>query len=230
MASHEPLCVRAYLRSGVVSDPALPLDGILLYQQMRERFGAQAATLPGGTPSAEAAPALPLAVRTDGGEAWWYYACSWAQWSAFAPGKDSWNKRLDMSHVGLLEETGHVQRVQIGRGLYRAYHMPVYYRSALWIDWFCCGEREQIAALLAPVTHIGKKRAQGWGRVMRWEIEAVAEDWSVWKGGALMRTLPVFAADGLPNRQAWYGLRPPYYVASNQTLVWMPEDDLSTKS
>ncbi len=231
MALLEPLRVRAWLRTPVVCEPALPLDGILHYQALRERYGAESATVPGGLPgrSEESIPILPLAVRDDGGKPHWYYASSWAQWPERADGQDTWNKRLATTHVELLSDTGRPVRVQISRGRYRAYHMPIFYRSALHVEWYCCGDVERLAALLAPVTHIGKKRSQGWGRVMRWEIEPVAEDWSVWRNGKLMRTIPILAAQDLDCGQAWYGIRPPYYQSANQTLVWLPSDGISTQ-
>ncbi len=232
MALLEPLRVRAWLRTPVVCEPSLPLDGILHYQALRERYGAESATVPGGVLGRpeNSAPLLPLAVCADGGDPYWYYASSWAQWPEDADGQDTWNKRLATTHIGLLAETGRPMRVQIKRGCYRAYHMPIFYRSALYVEWYCRGDVEQIGALLAPVMHIGKKRSQGWGRVVRWEIERQAEDWSVWQAGRLMRTLPILAASDLSQAQAWYGIRPPYYEAANQSLVWMPNDDISPQS
>jgi len=221
--SFEPLRVMAHLRTGVISDRWLPLDAILLYQISRQQFGPQAATLPGGEQESRGIT-MPLLI-VHPGEPHWYYACSWAQpqpwWVAEA--KDYWNKRLDSQFAYLL--TRDCKKVTIRKGRYKAYHMPVFYYAALRVEWYCVGDRAGIERLLSTVTHIGKKRSQGWGRVMQWEVEPVSENWSVWRDGYLMRGIP--AQDVADTRQSFrimlYGVRPSYYRRHNQMPLAMPD-------
>lgn len=219
----EPLRVTARLRTPVVADPWLPLDGILLYQACREQLPEQAMTTPGEIDAAAAEVQLPLAV-VHAGRADWYYACSWAQpqpWWA-AEGQDNWNKRLDVSLASLVDFGGRRGRILTGEGTYRAYHMPIFYRVARWIEWYCVGDRAEIATLLAAMTHIGKKIAQGWGRVIEWRIEPMTEDWSVRRDGRLTRGVPMADAGNNILNALLYGLRPPYYHRENQMLIVMP--------
>ena len=44
--SFEPLRVRAYLQTPVISDKHLPLDGIVFNHFIRDKFGAKTHTLP----------------------------------------------------------------------------------------------------------------------------------------------------------------------------------------
>lgn len=220
--SCEPLRVTAHLMTGVVTDRWLPLDGVLLYEFCRREYGAQAFTIPGGDAVDAPGPTLPIA--TVNGERW-YYRCSWAQpqpWWA-AEGKDYWNKRFDMGFVELVDFAGKRGRVLIEKGQFKSYHMPVFYYAASQIEWYCVGDMAAIADLLAPVTHIGKKRSQGWGRVTRWTVDPWPEDWSVRRDGILTRGIPaVDAGDFDPSNVKLWGYRPPYYRRDNQTLVVMP--------
>ena len=217
MGSHKPLRVRAILRAPVVADEYLPLDGILFYQVMRDEHGPQIITVPGSClPCHE--ETLPLAVANSGTQNW-YYCCSWAQWSHDVEGRDYWNKRFDSRLSDLVDFGGRRGKVLIEQGRYKAYHMPVFYRAALWIDWWCVGDRERIEYLLLCCTHVGKKAAQGWGRVIRWEIESAPEDWSVWRDGKLMRGIP---DDSGGAHIQHYGVRPSYWLSANQMMLVMP--------
>lgn len=223
--SFEPLRVRAWLRTPVISDQWLPLDAVLFYQAARDQLPPQIVTIPGGPQNGVSHKIkMPLAMvgyRTPT----WYYKCSWAQWpEVVAEGRDHWNKRFDQSLAFLVDFHGRRGAVNTKAGSLKMYHMPVYYRSALWVEWYCVGEREWIARLLSTCTHVGKKAAQGWGRVWRWDVEPLAEDWSVWREGRLMRGVPVedVVGNGKPFQLAHYGFRPSYWSRTNQRVVAMP--------
>jgi CRISPR type IV-associated protein Csf3 len=219
----EPLRVTARLRTGIISDQWLPLDAILLYQASRDAYGPQIATSPGGEPEKQGI-GMPLAI-VHPGEPYWYYACSWAQpqpWWA-AEGRDHWNKRFDQGFAHLVDFGGRRGKVIIEQGRYKAYHMPIFYRVADKMEWYCVGDRKRIEALLSTVTHVGKKRVQGWGRVIRWKVESWPKDWSVWRDGRLTRGVPAedVAGKGMFDF-VHYGLRPSYYRWENQMLLAMP--------
>jgi hypothetical protein len=218
----EPLRVRAWLRAGVVADEFLPLDGVLLYQAHREKDGPQAVTIPGAY-TCNGVSTLPLAIEHPGRRKW-YYRCSWAQWSHSVEGQDHWNKRFDSKFADLIDWGGRRGKVHIEQGKYKAYHMPLFYRAALWVEWYCVADRQRLEDLLCTVTHIGKKRAQGWGRVARWDIEPWGEDWSVWRpDGRLMRGIPVEDAKGDgPFDFMHYGIRPSYWKKNNQMPLVKP--------
>jgi hypothetical protein len=72
----DSLRVTARLRSNIICDRWIPLDGIILSQACREAWGPQDAALPGGQMLEW--PPLPLEIR-QADTPFWYYACSWAQ-------------------------------------------------------------------------------------------------------------------------------------------------------
>lgn len=224
----EPLRIRATLRTPVIADRWLPLDGLLLYQTHRDQCGPQVQTLPGEYSSQMKIATLPLGISNPGRRIW-YYQCSWAQWSNEVEGREHWNKRFDSKLADLVDFGKRRGKVIIEQGRYKAYHMPIFYRAALWIEWYCMGDKAGIEYHLSTMTHIGKKTSQGWGRVIRWEVEPWPEDWSVWRDGQLMRGVPVeeFAKHGwvfpVGTNITNYGVRPSYWKRNNQIMLAMPD-------
>lgn len=217
-SAFEPLKITAWLQCGVVTDGTLPLDSILYAAAMRERYGPQYITYPGGDhPNAVAAVSLPLK-RVDGHGPMWFYAASFAQWPAsVAEGMDHWNKRFDLNCSDVIDFGKRRGTVNVASARYKSYHMPVFYRHAVSVHWYVLGHRVSIEAVLPFVTHLGKKMDQGWGAVLRWSVESAAEDWSV-RGadGELMRAVP-------SDRGVLTGFRPSYWLRKNQALCEMPE-------
>jgi CRISPR type IV-associated protein Csf3 len=220
----EPLRIRAMLRSGVVSDHWLPLDGILLYQSHRDQCGVQEQTFPGQYSGQMKIATLPLGIIHPGRRNW-YYQCSWAQWSHNIEGQDYWNKRFDNAFADLINFDNKRGKVIIEEAKYKAYHMPIFYRSALWVEWYCMGDKTEIEYLLSTMTHIGKKSVQGWGRVSNWFVESWNDNWSVWRNDQLMRGIPVEDVAELdrPFQIGNYGIRPSYWKSNNQKLLALPE-------
>jgi len=221
MASNDvPMRVTAYMRSGIVSDEWFPLDGILLSQWVRDDLGVRDVTVPGASLLAEPkgepmrGGRMPIKVTHNKD---WYYHCSWAEWGPYVDGTEYWNKRFDNPLADLIEFDGRRGKIDTSAAMYKAYRMPMYYRSALWVRWYLVGDIEKIRYLLATVTHIGKKISQGWGRVAKWEVDEVAEDWSIWRDGKLMRGIPVYnlPKDVRATRRVSYGVRPPYWDKRN---------------
>lgn len=112
--------------------------------------------------------------------------------------------------------------IDISRGHYKAVHRKLYYRSALYIDWYALGDKDIIIDLLRFVTNLGKKTAQGWGAVLRWEVIDWHEDWSI-RGPKnqrgqqkLMRALP------MERSSVVCGLRPSYWLPRHQFPCVIP--------
>lgn len=217
MNSYQPIKITAYLRCGVITDAYLPIDGVLYYQACRDAYGPETLTLPGDSMSGVGEVPLMLQRRNLSAETPWYYAASFAQWNGtVAQGTDHWNKRFDMSLAHLVDFQGKRGKVIVEQGEFKAYHMPIHYRHALSVSWYVVGDIDWVREMLSTVTHLGKKTAQGWGAVARWEIEPFAHDWSVYgPDGRLMRSIPA-------ERGIRTGLRPSYWMPQNQFVCEVP--------
>ena len=214
-----PLRIRAYLQTGIISDQFLPLDGVLYYHACRRELGAQSSTKPGESNVRESyGVSLPLLKCNRDSEAW-FYACSFAQWpEGTITDKESYSKRFRLKYSDLIDFQGKRGKIYGSRGRYKSYHIEVYSRHALYVDWYVCGNRENLEKLLPFCTHLGKKTSQGWGQVLRWEIEETRQDWSI-RGpdNKLMRAVPSKKHPFL------YGIRPSYWNPKHQFTCLMPE-------
>lgn len=214
----ESLKITAYPRCGIESDVYLPLDGILFAQAMANYYGPLPMSTPGEMAEVLAVD-LPIEKRCANGQ--WFYAASFAQWGQRADGSTFWTKRFDRKTDHLIDFGNSRGKVITEQGRYKAYMMPVFYRHALDVSWYVYGDGGEISALLAGVTHIGKKVAQGEGRINRWQVERVAQDLSVYdSNNQPMRSIP--ARSGV-----LYGVRPSYWYAKNQTTCILPSIPLS---
>lgn len=77
-----------------------------------------------------------------------------------------------------------------GRYMERRVPLPTTVASA-W-EATCIGNLEEIGRLLEPLTHVGKRRSNGFGAVRRWVIREV-EVFSLVEDGKLSRPLPGLA-------------------------------------
>lgn len=211
---NERMRITAYPRTAIVCDAYLPLDGIIYAELMRRTFGAEDVTIPGDMAQYGGGHGtLPLARRASGGV--WYFACSFAQWEHWVDDRSFWVKRFDQGPADLVDFGRRSASVLTASGRYMGYNMPIFCRHALAVRWYAVGDIARLADMLAEITHVGKKIAQGWGRINAWRVEPWAEDWSVWRDGRLMRARP--AAEGI-----LYGVRPPYWNPKNQMNCEMP--------
>jgi CRISPR type IV-associated protein Csf3 len=214
--------VRAWLQSGVVADGYLPLDAVVYAALMRELRGPKGASAPGAHALNQelggVGARMPFERRNCSTEQW-YYACSFAQWpEAVANGKDYWSKRFDAPLSSLVDFRGRRGRIVTGSGRYKGYRHPVYYRHALYVDWYCVGRAAELRRLLAWCSHLGKETGEGWGAVLRWEVSPWLADWSETDvNGRLMRAIPD------PSGSRLYGIRPSYWSPRHQFPCRLPE-------
>lgn len=133
-------------------------------------------------------------------------------------GVEHFSKQLSVENAGLLDPSER-KVVATTNGRYKSYRLPLHVRTASRIVWFCVvkdkccqnsGPRE-MRRRLKQVTSIGKKNSQGFGRVSRWEVERINQDYSWYalnpQGTVLMRPLPL--GDCLPQDlvgfRRWFG-------------------------
>ncbi len=216
MSDFKQLRIRAYLQTGVISDQFLPLDGILYYHLVRKIMGEQTISIPGRSNIQEGAGiTLPIKKGGPRNNAWFYH-CSFAQWPGHTIEDNTFYvKRFDLQHSHLINNA---KKIRTSSGSYKSYHLNIYYRHALYVEWFCVGIPEQLNDLLRFCTHIGKKTAQGWGAVLKWELDEWPEDWSIrGPGERLMRAVPIQDEGFL------YGVRPSYWLQKHIFPCKMPD-------
>lgn len=215
----QPLRIRVYLQSGIISDQFLPLDGVVYAQYVRDKLGERDYSLPGANNVPKAIqiqlPFRKSLVKED----FWFYKCSFAQWpESTIEDQQTYSKRFDLSRSDLADFGKKRAHVDNQRGFYKSYHVKVYYRHANYVEWYADGDKIELEKILNFCTHLGKKTSQGWGSVLRWEVIEWPEDWSIRGiGNRLMRSVPMQQAGFL------YGVRPSYWLPKHQFNCKMPD-------
>lgn len=221
MPSFQNLRVRAYMQTPVISDKFLPLDGILFYHFIRDKFGAEEYTLSReSNEKVYSGFSLPIMkCGTNNEDDAWFYACSFAQFpEETIESSTDYSKRFDFQHSEYIQDKK--AAVDIQRGKYKNYHITEYTRNTVYIDWYLKADKQKIENLLSFCTHIGKKTSQGMGAVLRWEVEEWHSDWSIrGENNKLMRAVP-------NNKSPYtYGLRPSYWLPKHQYKCILPLTD-----
>ncbi len=242
----QPMRIIAYLAGSIaLARPEdLALDGLLAYQVLRKHFGSDFYTLPDPKDVLYFAR-LPLEMRgapdasverLQTGEVWyhrgqgiadeslWYWACSSAQIEVKGRDTQYWNKRFDTqaSLSDRIDFGGRVEKILIEQGRYKAYHMPLPTLVTDKVTWYAYGDMEAVADVLIAIVAMGKKRVQGNGHVLRWEITPMDEDYSLWHDDRLMRPVPGPLLRGIqwdiPFNLQHSAFRAPQWHAANQAL------------
>jgi CRISPR type IV-associated protein Csf3 len=222
MPDYAPLQITAWLQTPVIADAFLPLDGVLLFMAMRERYGPQDVSQSGRGVFDERTQLSHVFVEHHAGTPHWFPACSFAQWQGTVTEDTGyWHKRLDLQYGDVL--TPPRSRVVTQNGRYRSYRMPVFTRHALAVVWYALADRARLEHLLRFVVQLGKKGTQGYGMVKAWQVAPCAADWSVvGPQGQLMRAVPAVLRPDAQGPVLPVGFRPSYWEQKNQALCVVP--------
>jgi CRISPR type IV-associated protein Csf3 len=206
--------ITASLLTGQVatSDRYLPLDSMLAWAWMQEHHPEMMeASNSGIRPETMIQPELPLERRGQGDG--WYWACSFACGEAKREEVLHWHKRFDQAAAEEYADFGARRgTVDIKSGHYKAYRMPLLVVLVSRLTWYAVGDIGQVSALTGRLTHVGKKRSQGYGKVASWLVESWPEDLSS------LRAVPDLEGP------LEIGIRPPYWLARDWRRATIPDD------
>lgn len=216
----QPMRIRAYLLDGRVAgtEAHFPLDSILAAEVIRrqhtERFYNPP---PPGVKDGWIDPELPLGKRGRGDK--WYWACSFNVVKPVEEYITYWHRRFDDCYERYIDFKGRRGKVAESSGRYKAYRMPLNILLLPYLEWYAVGTLEAVRDLVQGVAAIGKKTAQGYGLVERWEVIPWPEDWSEIRDGKLTRAVYELPP-GVEGIRRLYGMSPPYWRQPEE--VWMP--------
>lgn len=213
-----PLVVTARL----LGPMAVPRSGVALDAML-----AAAVALRDGLPPPPPIVRIEIPVeREPGGR---FHLCSFA-----TPRFDEYenryiNRRFPVEQAQAMG-SAKVRTLRITAGPAKSYRIPLEagHVEADTLVWYCVGRDDEVRELLALVSHVGKKRSVGLGKVRAWEVEVLAPA-DTWPGFPVLR-------DGLPLRPLppdWAGLSDacdlrlfnvtyPYWLHTERTICAMP--------
>ena len=195
------------------------LDALLEWHWLEERGLASANPAPEDIIQAE----LPLLKSDICGE--WYWSVSSPHYLIEHEETTKFRRRWDM-HDKHLDWGGKRGKFSTSDGHTKSYDLQLYLRTTRQIDWFAVGDADEILRLLQACTHLGKKRAHGYGEVGNWEVQEIENDYHLWGAqGQLMRPMPMRLLDlslSFEFAPLHWGWRPPARLRCNQELCAMP--------
>lgn len=225
----EPIRVRGWFSSPVAWDgyDPLMLEGALQYAVVVRETGRAPddvySDCPLSCPLSDAGIQIPISDQLVGGSEFPIAMASGAWFSPDATPTVRWRRRR------LRAEYYARATVKAAQGDTKACNLPSATVTALFADWYVCGDRERMTELLQDVTHIGGHRGGGLGLMKGWEVEGTDRAWWFFgPGGRLMRTMPL--ADGEPTpplsdpREST--LRAPYWHPRTRCLCAVPAQRL----
>ena len=151
----------------------LTLDGLLAY------IVVQRATKGRGYPESAEPYWIPLPLCVM-----WYHENElplWAGTQFFPVDKDTecsvyWHKREFTPTFLKPKKNGTPANVNFTNGVHKSYRIPMPAHTAKVWRAYGQGDIEQVASLLAEITHVGKKRTYGYGQVATWELHQLDAD------------------------------------------------------
>lgn len=229
-----PLLVKAYLGSPLAGDPP-HLDALMEWclSPFQEDFRRQQDQ---GEPHyrvdrSRSAPPLaainiPLLRINVGG--WPVACCSSPILQVVAETVEHVNKRIGVEAASLLAPE-HRRVIATTNSWTKSYRLPLRVRVVPCVAWFARGNRREVQKVLRDAKSIGKKVADGYGRVREWIVEDIGDDWSWFSksdaGMVLMRPLPQSAklpSDLIGSRRDFGACCPPYWHSGRNTDIMVP--------
>lgn len=230
---NRPLLVTAWLSSPLAGE-APQLDGLLECAAACRAHGDQDAA---GVPRHKvdrALPAPPMGVMPVPLAKCWF-----GRWLVYAasspivpkPGAETVehiNKRIATEAADLLVPSER-KIVTTTNTWTKSYRLPLRVRAVPCVRWFCNGNRREILKLLRNIHGVGKKVADGYGRISKWEASEADDDYSLYArhdaGAVLMRPLPdcPMLPKGLLGYRIDFGAcTPPYWHPERYTDILAP--------
>ena len=104
------------------------------------------------------------------------------------------NRRFPIEQAQMFAESS-VRVLRINAGPSKSYRIPLETMHLLHgrLDWWCVGDAVAIGVLLESITHLGKKRNVGLGKVGTWSVrpcEPWGDGFPVVRDSRALRTLP----------------------------------------
>lgn len=180
-----PLSVTAVL-NGPIALPGGPIAlDALLAATIAQRDGLPPACTPADVRPIE----IPVAREPDGR----FHLASFSSCAVEAFENRFVNRRFPLAEAQVFADE-RLRTFRITAGSTKSYRIPLECRHLRGdeLRWWCIGDECEIRALLDLVSHLGKKRSVGLGRVASWLVEP-CDPWDgfpVVRDGRALRTLP----------------------------------------
>lgn len=213
-----PLRVTARTRGGIaLPSGALALDALL----------ASAVAMRDALPPVSVGGVTPIEIPVQREPAGRFHLASFAM-VRFDGFDLRWvNRRFPLPEAQALAGP-RLKRIQISTGPCKSFRIPMEsgHPAGDLLEWWCLGEEEPIRALLALVTHLGKRRGVGSGQVAEWTVkrcDSWGDGFPVVRDGRALRPLPLDWPGLVAPTAGYRCLTYPYWERTREEMVAVPE-------
>jgi len=170
------------------------LDGLLAYAvSVRDKL----------PPALDASQVVPIEIPIERAEGGRFHLCTSARFEVEQHERRWLNRRFPIPEAQIMGNAK-VRSINIAGGPCKSYRIPLHCAHLVddEIAWLCLGDLDAISELLGLISHLGKRRGVGLGKVVEWRVEQ-CDSWD--EGFPIVR-------DGQPQRPLphdWPGLDNP---------------------
>lgn len=216
----KPIRIAAFIENGIANPTrSIAIDALLAYAvALRD-------DLP---PPANASELVPIEIPLQRSPCGRFHLCSLSEHDAVAERETRYVNRRPIIAEAQLMASESVKSIQINGGPDKGYRVPMevghYAKGELW--WWAIGRADDVRTLLdGHISHLGKRRAVGLGKVTRWlveECESWGENYPVMREGRPLRALPPEwpGCEAMPTTRAT--LSYPYWLREAYESVVQP--------
>lgn len=206
-----------------ITSPWLHLDSIVSYLCLRDALGDLFYSLPTEETIDVSFLDLPFKKTSDV-----YHASVGIYDDNVKLYKDTIYKRFTDKETHKLTRKQQKGRVKINQGHFKDFMIDLPILITRNITFYCNGDKRELERLLNHLTRIGKKTSIGSGRINNIHITETSDDYSFFKDGKVMRTIPASMdlplIEGMVFQQQHY--KPPYWDKNNVCMCVVPENQL----
>jgi len=132
-------------------------------------------------------------------------------------------KRFECDKMALFLRETERKSLLTASGPYKMRFVPIRCMLIPKVVYFFRGDKKEVNKLLKGIFAIGKHRNIGYGFVRNFEFQEMDEDYSVFAGSVLMRSIPFVDDSTIQGAQIGYGsCKPPYWHPDNIMKILVP--------
>lgn len=133
------------------------------------------------------------------------------------------SKRFECDKMASMLDPREQKSLLTASGPYKMRFVPVRTMLIPKVVYFFRGDKKEVNKLLKNLLYLGRLRNIGYGRISHFEYEEMEENYSIFAGNVLMRTIPYYEDDNIKGAIKGYGAcRPPFWHPDNYMEVWEP--------
>lgn len=205
-----------------ISEKPPMLDALLIWELSKRLGLSKSEDLSRSTPLSEIKEiGIPICQKTIQGVD--VYQCSNPIYKVEYEYYEHQAKRFECDKMALLLDPHEQKTLLTASGPYKMRFAQVRTLIIPKVIYFFRGDKYEVRKILKSVLSLGRLRQIGYGRVSHFDIEEVKENYSIFAGNVLMRTIPYYEDDDIKGAIKGYGAcRPPYWHPENYMEVWEP--------